>query len=213
VAGELRGSDTVRVIGGEAKGRRLVAPAGSGTRPATDRLKEALFNILASRGIQVEGARVLDLYAGAGSLGIEALSRGATSAVFVDDDPAAVRAIRENLVRTGLAPRAEIVKADAVAALRRFAAGASEGGFGLVFVDPPYALPIACLRDLAEWLSADSLLKADAVVAFERGNAEPEFAGPPPLPHGYTVILERRYGQTTLFLAAKLGAKELGHRR
>ena len=93
----------MRVIAGQWRGRPLVAPAGQGTRPTADRTREALFSMLVSRIGSLEGLRVADLYAGSGALGIEALSRGAAQAVFVENDPAAVRAIRANL-----SPRATV---------------------------------------------------------------------------------------------------------
>ncbi|MER3469301.1 MAG: 16S rRNA (guanine(966)-N(2))-methyltransferase RsmD, partial [Thermoflexus sp.] len=99
----------MRVISGSAKGRRLKSLPGAGTRPIADRVKTALFDIL---GASVVGARVLDLFAGTGSVGIEALSRGAAEAVFVEKDPRAVRVLRENLQRTGLADRARVVRGD-----------------------------------------------------------------------------------------------------
>src|SRR4051794_20541590 len=108
----------MRIIAGTHRGRRLVAPPGRGTRPTSDRVREALFSIL---GRRVAGARVLDLFAGSGALGIEALSRGAAQATFVDDDPAAVRAIRANL---GEIEGAEVVRREARAFLRT----ASNGG-------------------------------------------------------------------------------------
>jgi 16S rRNA (guanine966-N2)-methyltransferase len=121
----------VRVIAGEAKGARLARPRG-GTRPVSDRAREGLFSAL---GPLIAGARCLDLYAGTGALGIEALSRGAATCVFVDSSAAAIRTIRENLSRTGFADRSHVVRADAA----RFLAGPS-GPFDLAFVDPPYAL-------------------------------------------------------------------------
>src|SRR5919201_1870932 len=121
----------MRVIAGDAKGKRLVAPKTAATRPATDRLRESIF---ATLGAGVEGATVLDLFAGSGSFGVEALSRGAAAATFVDDDAAAITAIRQNVVATGFADRSRVVRADAKAFLR-----ASDQAYALVFVDPPYA--------------------------------------------------------------------------
>src|SRR5918998_3417279 len=99
----------MRVIAGRWGGRRLQAPPGDATRPTSDRVREALFSIL---GARVDDARVLDLFAGSGALGIEALSRGAASATFVDHDPDALAAVRANLDGTGLADRATVVRAD-----------------------------------------------------------------------------------------------------
>ena len=122
-----------RVIAGTAAGRRLLA-AGSATRPLADRVKQTLFAILEP---DLPGATVLDLFAGSGAAGIEALSRGAEHAVFVDHDAAAVRAIRANLERTGLADRADVRSGDAVAYVR--GETAATAAFDLVIVDPPYA--------------------------------------------------------------------------
>src|SRR3954468_12744768 len=124
----------MRVIAGTYGGRPLNAPPGAATRPTSDRVREALFSIL---GARVPGARVLDLFAGSGALGLEALSRGAGEALFVDDAAAAVRAIRANL--DALGGQAEVRRADAL----RFLDAARRGGaqYDLVFLDPPYRLP------------------------------------------------------------------------
>lgn len=122
----------MRVIAGELKGQRLVAPRGWKVRPTSDRVREAVFSALGG----VEGARVLDLYCGTGALAIEALSRGAASAVLVDRD---VRPALGNVERLGLGGRAELVRADAARWLAQ-RAEAGEGSFDLVFVDAPYRL-------------------------------------------------------------------------
>ncbi|MBA3552397.1 MAG: RsmD family RNA methyltransferase [Actinobacteria bacterium] len=119
----------MRVIGGSAKGTRL-APVPAGTRPVSDRAREGLFSSL---GDHVEGARVLDLFAGTGALGIEALSRGAAHALFVDSAPAAARTIAENLRRTRLEALAEVRRLDVRGFLRQ-----RPGSFDLVLADPPY---------------------------------------------------------------------------
>jgi 16S rRNA (guanine966-N2)-methyltransferase len=134
----------VRVIAGSARGVRL-APVPGGTRPLADRAREGLFSSL---GEAVAGAAVLDLFAGTGAVGIEALSRGAGRAVFVDSSLDAVRAVRENLERTKLIERAGVIRKDVARALR-----SDLGQFDLVFLDPPYALQgpalDAVLADLA----------------------------------------------------------------
>ena len=123
----------MRVITGSAKGRRLMAPRGMETRPTSDRIKEALFNIIGSRIIDIN---FLDLYAGTGAIGIEAISRGAKKAVFIEKSPQAVKIIRENLKLTGLPDQAEIMAYDADRALEILK---SEGfTFDIVFIDPPY---------------------------------------------------------------------------
>jgi len=140
----------MRVISGTARGHRLQAVPGDTTRPITDRVKEALFNILAGA---VEGSRVLDLFAGTGAVGIEALSRGAAHAVFVDRSPAALRTIRMNLEHTRLADRATVVHADAF----KFLGGPIEQPFDLIYVAPPqyrgwWADILAMLDARPDWL-------------------------------------------------------------
>src|SRR5262245_431794 len=120
----------MRVVAGTAGGLRLQAPKGD-LRPTSERVREAVFTSLGSLGA-VDGATVLDLFAGTGALGIEALSRGAAHATFVDDDPAAVAAIRANLSATGLAPKASVTCDDAVRFLER-----TDDAYDLVLADPP----------------------------------------------------------------------------
>jgi 16S rRNA (guanine966-N2)-methyltransferase len=120
----------VRVVAGEARGRRL-APVPAGTRPVSDRAREGLFSSL---GDVVVGARVLDLYAGTGALGVEALSRGAAEATFVDSSYGSITTIRDNLDRTGFGGRARVIRAK----VERFLAGAAGDRFDLVLADPPY---------------------------------------------------------------------------
>lgn len=124
----------MRVIGGTLKGRRLASFRGLGVRPTPDPVREALFNIL--QGEPAAGGRVLDLFAGTGALGIEALSRGAAKAVFVDSSRASVSIIRKNIEICGLAARSRVINRDALAALRGLAA--SGECFDLIFMDPPY---------------------------------------------------------------------------
>ena len=123
----------MRVVAGTARGRRLVAPAGTATRPSSDRVREAVFNALHSLGA-VEGADVLDAFAGSGALGIEALSRGAERATFVERDDRARRALRTNLDTTGLAERATVVTGEALTHL-----AAPGRHYDLALLDPPYA--------------------------------------------------------------------------
>jgi len=142
----------MRVIGGRAKGVKLAVPGG-GTRPTADRVREALFNIISDR---LEGARVLDVFAGSGALGIEALSRGAASCVFVENAPAALEAIRQNLERARLGEAAKVVKLDATRSTRKLARPGE--AFDVIFVDAPYA--VAAERDPARGINA--LLRACA---------------------------------------------------
>jgi len=171
-------------VAGEARGRRLVTPTGRDTRPTLDRVREAVFNALGSLDA-VDGARVLDLFAGSGALGVEALSRGAAHATFVDSDRAARRAIEENLATTGLADRATVVGADALAHLRH---QVQQGGerYGLVLLDPPYAT-VEQVWDEALGLVATVAPGAVVVVESDR---------PPPVPDGWDALREKRYGGT-----------------
>jgi 16S rRNA (guanine966-N2)-methyltransferase len=179
----------LRVIGGTAGGRRLVAPK-SDARPTSDRVKEALFNVLGET--RVRGAHVLDLYAGSGALGIEALSRGAARAVFVDRDRAAVAAIDANLVATGLAELGRVHRATASTFLARDAPRCEP--FDLVLVDPPYDLGAGDLAAALDALAVPGRLAPGAAVVLERARA----AAAPRPPEGWTTEFERAYGDTLL---------------
>jgi 16S rRNA (guanine966-N2)-methyltransferase len=173
------------VIAGDLRGRRLFAPR-SGVRPTSDRVREATF---ASLGSVVEGARVLDLYAGTGALGIEALSRGAIGAVFVDRSPASVSALRRNLEALALAERVRVLRSDVAGALRRL--GREGAGFDLVFADPPYA--VSDVETTLGALSTLGLLEPDATLVVERGRRHPLAAIA-----GVAAVDERGYGDTVI---------------
>jgi 16S rRNA (guanine966-N2)-methyltransferase len=179
----------VRVIAGRYGGRRLKAPRGSDTRPTSDRVREALFSMLGS----VQGTRVLDLFAGTGALGIEALSRGAAAVVFVERDAAALGALRANLQALDLRePEVQVRRGDALAALRT--ARESHETYDLVFVDPPYG-------DAHAWES--KLSAALPVLLAPAGRVVVESARRMPLAlqveeEGLGVELERRYGDTAI---------------
>jgi 16S rRNA (guanine(966)-N(2))-methyltransferase RsmD len=172
----------MRVVAGRWGGRRLQAPPGDATRPTSDRVREALFSVL---GPSVEGARVLDLFAGSGALGIEALSRGAAAATFVDSAPAAQKALRANLAALGA--DAEARRQDA----RRFLAGASEAGrqYDLVFLDPPYRLAGRLGGELSAMLPA--VLAPGATVIAESDRRTP-------LELDLPLHDQRRYGDTLI---------------
>ncbi len=170
----------MRVIAGIAKGRVLRAP-GEGTRPMMDRAREALFSSLGDR---VPGAAVLDLYAGSGSLGLEALSRGADRAVFVERGRRAIAALRANVEGVGLG--GEVVRGDVAAYLD----GAS-GRWDLVFVDPPYDLPLASVEEVLGGVAR--LLRAGGVVVVHRRAG----TGVPAVP-GLELVDRRRYGDTEI---------------
>jgi 16S rRNA (guanine966-N2)-methyltransferase len=170
----------VRVVAGQLRGRRLAAPRGSATRPTADRVREALFSILGD----VSGLRVLDLYAGSGALGIEALSRGAAGATFVESSQVAAAAIRDNLERLDLDAR--VHRRDALAWLADAAAGPP---FDLVFADPPYDSAVRIGPRLAERLPP--VLTEDAVIVTESNKRAP-------LELPFAVVRERTYGDTRI---------------
>jgi len=157
----------MRVIAGTAKGRRLRVPAGLHVRPSGARLRESAFCILEHRGA-IAGARVLDLFAGTGALGIEALSRGAAALVAVEQDRDVARLLRENLEHTGVAPRARVVVSSAEAALARLPV---DEPFDVVLVDPPYRTGLA--ERALEALVARRLVAAGGLVLVEHARVEP----------------------------------------
>ena len=160
----------MRVIAGEAHGRRLRAPRGLETRPATARVRASIFSRLAAR-TELAGARVLDLFAGSGSLGLEALSRGAARAVFVDSSRAAAAAIRGNLRVLGLEARAEVVAASVERAIAALTRGAR---FDLVFVDAPYRNDTSAA--VLDAIVAGGLLAEGAYVVVRRAVRAPEIS-------------------------------------
>ncbi|HEV2774243.1 MAG TPA: 16S rRNA (guanine(966)-N(2))-methyltransferase RsmD [Solirubrobacteraceae bacterium] len=172
----------MRIVAGLYGGRKLTAPPGAETRPTSDRVREALFSVL---GASIHGARVLDLFAGSGALGIEALSRGAQSAVFVDRSRKAVTAIRANLDALGI--EAEVRPIEAHAALR--AASARREAYDLVFLDPPYRRAAELGRELSEGLTA--VLAPGARVVTESDRRAP-------LELDLPLADQRRYGDTVI---------------
>jgi 16S rRNA (guanine966-N2)-methyltransferase len=174
----------VRVVGGSARGRTLVAPPGGRTRPTSDRAREAIFDALRSRDV-VEGADVLDLFAGSGALGIEALSQGAARATFVDSDRAARLAVRRNLEACGFVDRGAIVAAPA----ERFLARLVAERYDLAFCDPPYAF--------AAWERLLAVLPAEFVVI--------ESDGPVAVTAGWQLVREGRYGGAWVGFATAAG--------
>lgn len=182
-----------RIVAGSAGGRSLRVPP-RGTRPTSERVREALFSRLEHAGT-VRGARVLDLYAGSGALGLEAASRGAAAVVLVEAARDAVQACRANALALGLAGRVEVVPVRVEAFLARETSGPT-GAFDLVFLDPPYALDAAALARVLDAL-AGGWLAPDAVVVVERAKR----AGPPPWPAVLHPGDERAYGDTALSFA------------
>lgn len=176
----------MRVIAGRLGGRRLIAPKGLATRPTSDRVREALFSALGP----LAGARVLDLYAGTGALGIEALSRGAHEAVFVDSAAPALSALAENLERLDLGRSARVLGMPIARAVKRLI---DEGPFDLVFVDPPYAQASAAMTALAPLAQSPTTLTPSARVVLEHATRTP-----PPELAGFTPLPPRVYGDTTV---------------
>lgn len=178
----------MRVVGGRFKGLGLAGPKGESIRPTSDRLREAVFNILAHGEDEVlEGARVLDLCAGTGAMGIEALSRGARSALFVDLSAEARALIRRNLEAAGIMGLARISKRDAT----HLGPAGAQGGFTLVFLDPPYGRGIAA-KALAGLIRGGWLADGALIVVEEAAGA---FAEPPA---GYEAVDRRVYGDTEI---------------
>ena len=171
----------MRIVAGAYGGQRLAAPRGGRTRPTADRVREALFSMLGP----VADARVLDLFAGSGALGLEALSRGAAEATFVDSSPAAVRAVRANLEALGI--DAEVRRADARAFLRNARAAGRQ--YDLVFLDPPYQRAGAVAEALAGDLAAVLAPQARIVVESDRRS---------PLELPLPLQVDRRYGDTVI---------------
>ena len=163
----------MRVISGEFGGRKLIAPDGLSTRPTTDKVRQAVFNSLNSMGV-LEDATVVDLYAGSGALGIEALSRGAESCVFVERDRAALAALRENLKVLGLEERARVVSSDVLA----YAPGIS--GVDIALIDPPYTF--------THWPELLTAMRAGLVVAESDTEVAP--------PDGWVQLRAKRHGRT-----------------
>ncbi|WP_280489376.1 16S rRNA (guanine(966)-N(2))-methyltransferase RsmD [Nocardia carnea] len=184
-----------RIVAGTAGGRRLRVPP-AGTRPTSDRVREALFSSIEAR-MDLDGIRVLDLYAGSGALGLEALSRGAGSALLVESDRRAAAVLRGNISDLGL--RTAQVRVGAVA---QVLAQAGAGDFDLVFADPPYDLPTPAVEgDIGE-LAAHGWLAEEALLLVERSVRSAEIAWPA----GFAGRAPKRYGETRIESAVYVGA-------
>ena len=188
----------MRITGGRLGGRSLVAPKDARVRPTADKVRQAVFNILAhndfGRGFALEGSRVADLFAGTGAMGIEALSHGASFCLFVDDSADSRALLRQNVEALQLTGVTKIWRRDATQ-MGPMAAG-SGGPFDLLFLDPPYRKTLipAALESLAEggWLADGAILIAET--------AEDEFLEPP---HGFTLIETRTYGDTAVHFVSQ----------
>lgn len=186
-----------RIIAGRAKGMRILAPKGDATRPTTDRVREALFSALVTwfdtadeaPGEQLEGVRVLDLFAGSGAVGLEAASRGAARVLAVDNRTAGI--IRDNAARTGLRVEVASAKAEAVVT-------AAADRFDLVFIDPPYDFTPESVNRLLALLIEHGRLASESLVVVERSKR----SAAPSWPDGFTRTWRRDYGETTLHFGA-----------
>ena len=182
----------MRVISGEFRGRRLAMVPGNGTRPTADKIKESMFNMI---GPYFDGGQALDLYAGTGGLGIEAVSRGMTHAVLVDSAYAAIKTIRENVELTKAADRFTILKQPVERAISHFAAEKQQ--FDLILMDPPYAKQ-RVLAQLAEFISGD-LLAPGATVLVETGT---DVTYPENIP-GYRIVRHQSYSVAQVMILRK----------
>ena len=178
----------MRIVGGRCKGRVLSSFKGTSIRPTSDKVREAVFNIL-PRDFPFKMA--LDLFAGTGALGIEALSRGADEAVFFDSDPKAVELVRKNLASCGLLDAASVFRRDALSAVRFLSGKGSR--FDLIFIDPPYASALAEETLIA--IDASGLLDEGGVIVAETSKRNPIEAVPP----GLKLLDRRRYGDTLVY--------------
>ncbi|MFI5797136.1 16S rRNA (guanine(966)-N(2))-methyltransferase RsmD [Streptomyces sp. NPDC051677] len=181
-----------RVIAGAAGGRRLAVPPGTGTRPTSDRAREGLFSTWQSLlgGGPLDGERVLDLYAGSGAVGLEALSRGASHTLLVEADARAARTIRENVKALGL-PGAEVRAGKAHQVIQT----PPTAPYELVFLDPPYAVTDDDLREILLTLRSEGWLTPEAIVTVERSTRGGEFHWP----DGFEALRARRYGEGTFW--------------
>ena len=175
----------MRIIAGAARGRQLKAPPGLHTRPTTDRVKEAVFSIIQ---FQVPGARVLDLFAGSGQLGLECLSRGAESCLFCDNDRAALRAVGQNITACGVKDRCTVFAGD----FRSAVAGHSPGSFDIILLDPPYGGKI--LEDALRAIEQFDILAARGIIVCESACGDKVYIPAAP----YEKLREYRYGSTAI---------------
>ena len=176
----------MRVITGTARGRRLKEPVGTAIRPTTDNVKEAIFSIIQ---FDIEGRRVLDLFAGTGQLGIECLSRGAKSVTFVDQSRDAVRLVRENLAHCQM--EAEVVQADSIGYIGR------DGKYDLILIDPPYDTDL--LDKALEQIVKFDILNDGGIIVCESAATH----AVPALPAPYFVEKERKYGRIKVTICGK----------
>lgn len=183
-----------RIVAGAAGGRRLSVP-GQGTRPTAERVREALFSALGSR-MDLDGARVLDLFAGSGALGLEALSRGAETVVLVESDARAAAVVRKNVEAVGLTG-ASVRHAPVASVL----AGSPDAPFDLVLADPPYAVTDDAVSRVLRELVSNGWLSVDAIVVLERSSRSPGTTWPP----GLVADRSKKYGEARIDIAVAVG--------
>ena len=191
-----------RVIAGEAGGRRLAVPGGRETRPTSDRAREGLFATISSIVGSLAGARVLDLYAGSGAVGLEALSRGAGHVLLVEAGARAGRVIRENIASLGL-PGAQVI-VDRIERVLARGPEAADARYDVVFADPPYALDGEEVSAMLTALADRAWLAPGALVIVERATR----SGPVRWPEGYVQDRARRYGEATFWYGLATGTPE-----
>ena len=176
----------MRVISGKRRGAKLIAPEGMNTRPTTDRIKETLFNMIQ---FDLPGCQFLDLFSGSGGIGIEAISRGAQQAVFIDKDPAAFQCIKKNLEKTTLQDQAIVYNIDVYSGIKKLVAEGKR--FDIIFLDPPYALPDT--KDILAFIGSHDLLKDDGYLILEQGTDQAIDKI-----EGLKLIKEKQYKTTTM---------------
>jgi 16S rRNA (guanine(966)-N(2))-methyltransferase RsmD len=181
----------VRIISGEHKGRRLVGGKAAGLRPTSDRVKESIFNVLQK---EVAGRRILDLFAGAGTLGIEALSRGAESVTFVDATASSLKVLRKNLQDLGVQDRSTILRLDGVKALNRL-----KEEFHLIFADPPYLEGFP--QRIVDSVAQSEVLEANGILILEHHKKE-RFSFPE---QKLSLLKQKRFGDTVISFLLKTG--------
>ena len=183
----------MRIITGTLKGRRLVAPKGLSLRPTSDRVKESMFNIL---GNELKGKTILDLFAGTGNLGIEALSRGAERVTFVEKDGEAIKLIKKNLIACKMEGRADLLRKDVNQAIGYLKE--KEERFDLIFMDPPYEKRL--IQRTIDRLASERIHADGSILVIEHNKREPL----PGLPESWDLTQQRRIGETVLsFLMPK----------
>lgn len=179
-----------RIVAGTFGGRRLVTPAGRDTRPTSERVREALFSAVESM-VDLADARVADLFAGSGAVGLEALSRGAGHVLFVESDPRAARVLADNVAQLGAADSAEV----RTGRVERVLSAPPGRPYDVIFADPPYALAEHELAGVLRALVEHGWLSPEAVLVVERSSRSPQPSAVP----GLTIERSRRYGETTLW--------------